>query len=74
VLTYDFEVRAVDRHDPYLFRAVRSRGANSGIATAFEFQASPVPGVCADITACDAADTAELLTWWGRAVEASPVS
>ncbi|MCX4403859.1 FAD-binding oxidoreductase [Streptomyces sp. NBC_01764] len=65
-------VRTDDLHDPDLFWAVRGAGANFGVATAFEFHASSVEGVCVDVSLYDASDTAAALTRWGEAVEASP--
>lgn len=72
VLADGSPVRTDDLHDPDLFWAVRGAGANFGVATAFEFHASSVEGVCVDVSLYDASDTAAALTRWGEAVEASP--
>ncbi|MEU6845458.1 FAD-binding oxidoreductase [Streptomyces sp. NPDC046716] len=72
VLADGSTVRTDAGHDPDLFWAVRGAGANFGIATAFEFQASRVNGVCVDISVFDAADTVGLLTRWGQWTESSP--
>jgi FAD/FMN-containing dehydrogenase len=72
VLADGSTVRTDARHDTDLFWAVRGAGANFGVATAFEFRAARVDGVCVDVSVFDAADTAAFLTRWGRWVEESP--
>lgn len=65
-------VRTDADHDPDLFWAVRGAGANFGVATAFEFQASAVRDVTAAATIYDASDTTAFLTRWGAAMEEAP--
>ncbi|MBO1334338.1 FAD-binding oxidoreductase [Streptomyces sp. VRA16 Mangrove soil] len=72
VLADGSAVRVDAQHDPDLFWAVRGAGANFGVATAFEFEAARVDGVCVDVSVFDAADTAGFLTRWGGWIERSP--
>jgi len=65
-------VRVDAEHDPELFWGVRGAGANLGIVTAFEFEASEAGDVGWARLAFDASDTAAFLEGWGRTMEAAP--
>ncbi|MFI8221442.1 LLM class flavin-dependent oxidoreductase [Streptomyces sp. NPDC085932] len=65
-------VRADAETHPDLFWAVRGAGANLGVVTAFEFEASEVGRLAFGVITYDASDASALLTRWGAAVEAAP--
>lgn len=58
--------------EPDLFWAVRGAGANVGIVTAFELEASPTPVVAQATLAYRPADLAGFLERWGATVAAAP--
>ena len=57
---------------PELFWAIRGAGANVGVVTSFEFEASEVGEVGGVQLAFQVDDTAEFLEGYGRVLEASP--
>ncbi|WP_439591333.1 LLM class flavin-dependent oxidoreductase [Microbacterium sp.] len=57
---------------PELFWAIRGAGANIGVVTSFEFEASPVGEVGWVQLAFQVDDVAEFLEGYGRVLEASP--
>jgi FAD/FMN-containing dehydrogenase len=61
-----------DTEEPDLFWAVRGAGANLGIVTSFELEASPTPVVGQATFAYRLSDPAGFLERWGRTVEAAP--
>jgi FAD/FMN-containing dehydrogenase len=65
-------VRVDAEHDPELFWGVRGAGANLGIVTAFEFEASPAGDIGWAQLVFDASDTAAFLTAWGEVLESAP--
>ena len=65
-------VRADAENNPDLFWAVRGAGANIGIVTAFEFEASVVGDVGFAQLAFQLDDPADFLVGYGRVVENSP--
>jgi FAD/FMN-containing dehydrogenase len=73
LVTADGEIRRVSAdEEPDLFWAVRGAGANVGIATSFEFEASPTPIVVQATIAYDLGNPREFLSLWGSTVEQSP--
>lgn len=73
LLTADGEIRRVSADvEPDLFWAVRGAGANVGIATSFEFEASQTPIVVLATIAYELRDPQEFLSLWGSTVEQSP--
>jgi FAD/FMN-containing dehydrogenase len=65
-------VRADARQHSDLFWAMRGAGANFGVATAFEIEATPIRDVAASVTLFDATDTAIFIQRWATAVEQAP--
>ncbi|WP_167051211.1 LLM class flavin-dependent oxidoreductase [Salinibacterium sp. ZJ77] len=65
-------VRVDAEDDPELFWGVRGAGANLGIVTAFEFEASPAGDIGWAQLVFDASDTAAFLTAWGEVLESAP--
>ncbi|MET0811837.1 MAG: LLM class flavin-dependent oxidoreductase, partial [Microbacterium sp.] len=57
---------------PELFWAIRGAGANIGVVTSFEFEASPIGEVGWVQLAFQVDDVAEFLQGYGRVLEASP--
>src|SRR5690625_3548698 len=58
--------------EPDLFWAIRGAGANFGIATAFEFEAAPIPVVAHASLVFVPSDLAGFLEQWGQTVEQAP--
>lgn len=72
ILTADGQHRWVDaEHEPDLFWAIRGAGANVGIVTRFDFDASAVDRV-AHAHLAYSAPIADLLPAWGEALEDAP--
>lgn len=65
-------VEADERDHSDLFWAVRGAGANMGIITAFDFEASQVTNVGWAQLICDASDPARFLQQFGAAAAAAP--
>ncbi|MFI1734118.1 LLM class flavin-dependent oxidoreductase [Streptomyces acidicola] len=65
-------VRADAEHHPDLFWALRGAGANMGIVTSFDIEATELGDVVFAQILHNATDTVGFLRMWGEAVEASP--
>ncbi|MER5225513.1 LLM class flavin-dependent oxidoreductase [Streptomyces flaveus] len=65
-------VRADAEHHPDLFWALRGAGANMGIVTSFDIEATELGDVAFAQILHDATDTAGFLQTWGKVVEDSP--
>ncbi|MEE1829491.1 LLM class flavin-dependent oxidoreductase [Streptomyces sp. SP17KL33] len=65
-------VRADAEHHPDLFWALRGAGANMGIVTSFDIEATELGDVVFAQFAHDATDTAGFLQTWGKEMESSP--
>lgn len=65
-------VRADAAHHPDLFWALRGAGANMGIVTSFDIEATELTDVVFAQITQSATDTAGLLRMWGQVVEESP--
>ncbi|MEU9168670.1 LLM class flavin-dependent oxidoreductase [Streptomyces sp. NPDC048420] len=65
-------VRADSEHHPDLFWALRGAGANMGIVTSFDIEATELGDVIFAQILHDATDAADFLGSWGELVEASP--
>ncbi|MBO9555306.1 LLM class flavin-dependent oxidoreductase [Cellulomonas sp.] len=61
-----------DEHHPDLFWALRGAGANFGVVTWVEVEASAVPDVVYSTMTFDASDVGGLLDAWGTLVQDSP--
>ncbi|THG34433.1 LLM class flavin-dependent oxidoreductase [Glaciibacter flavus] len=72
VLADGTAVRVDAQHDPELFWAVRGAGANMGVVTALDLEASRVGNVVKAQLVYDATDAPALLESWARLVEQSP--
>jgi len=73
LVTADGAVHLVSSsQEPDLFWAIRGAGANIGIVTSFEFEASTTPVVAQATIAYQLRDTADFLNRWGALVEQSP--
>ncbi|WP_066039511.1 FAD-binding oxidoreductase [Herbiconiux solani] len=73
LVTADGAVHRVSAsQEPDLFWAIRGAGANIGIVTSFEFEASTTPVVAQATIAYQLRDTATFLNRWGALVEQSP--
>lgn len=71
VLADGTQVHTSAEENPDLFWAVRGAGANFGVATSFEFEASKVSQVGFAQFVFDASDTAGFLQSWGAALESA---
>lgn len=70
LVTADGTVHRVSDHEsPDLFWAIRGAGANFGIVTAFDFEASDVADVVQTTAVYQPVDLAAFLSAWGRTVE-----
>jgi FAD/FMN-containing dehydrogenase len=70
LVTADGTVHRVSDHEsPDLFWAIRGAGANFGIVTAFDFEASDVADVVQTTAVYQPVDLAAFLVAWGRTVE-----
>lgn len=73
IVTADGTVHAVsETEEPDLFWAIRGAGANLGIVTSFEFDASPLPTVAHATLAYRPRDMTGFLQRWGTLVETAP--
>jgi FAD/FMN-containing dehydrogenase len=73
MVTADGTVRVVSAEDSAdLFWGIRGAGANLGIVTSFEFEASTTPVVIQMTAAYQPGDLAAFLRAWGAALEAAP--
>jgi len=73
IVTADGSIHRVDdAHDPDLFWAIRGAGANVGIVTSFEFDASVASKVVQGTLFFGIPDVAHFLHLWGEILESSP--